>query len=286
MLFLLTGLPLLVYLAWDVGAHLDKKSAPETWRRIGTVSAFVGVSSVTVAIVASLVSDSIPSFFQGPAFYVVWPTSFSLLIVFVSRRHSGARASFKREEETKVEMVNYVDQQLAGRLRPLEGAVVGVQAGLAEVSKLVDLLDKELEHLDPYIQSFAKDVMEQTKTVKGLAHEFALREEQYLKVTSQYNGWYDKRMSANRELETLTTAADTMLERSATFVDELDELLDTLGVTGGGQKASVTTPQSEAGGAPPKQDAGQAPSPAAVGDNPPSPTGGKLTKEKGIANRE
>ena len=286
-LFLLTGLPLLVYLAWDIGAHLDKRSAPETWRRIGTVSAFVGMSSVTVAIVISLVSDTVfPSFFQGPGLYIVWPTSFSLLILFISRRHSGARASFKREEETKVEMVNYVDQQLAGRLRPLEGAVAGVQAGLAEVSKLVDLLDKELEHLDPYIQSFARDVMEQTKTVKGLAHEFALREEQYLKVTSQYNGWYDKRMSANRELETLTTAADTMLERSATFVDELDELLDTLGVAGGGQRAPVTTPQGEAGGALHRQDAGQAPSPAAGVDNPPSTTGGKLTKEKGIANRE
>ena len=287
-LFLVTLAPLLGYIAKDVGASLAKETAPETRRRVVTVSTMVVVYSIGLTAAISEVSGSVPwGLLEGPALFVILPSSTIILIALASGSFGRARDTAKLEDANKLKVYDRIDQLLAGRLKPLEDAVAGVRVGVSEASKLVDLLDKELEHLDPYIQSFAKDVMEQVKTVKGLAHDFALREGQYLKVTSQYDEWYDKRMSANRELVALTTGAETMLERVATLVDEIDELLGTLGVAGDGPKAPASPAQSEGGNGSRLQGTAQAqPNPAAGDEMSSLPTGGKLTKEKGIANRE
>jgi hypothetical protein len=287
LLFLVTLIPLLGYIAKDVGARLEEGTAHETRRRVATVSIIVVLYSIALTAIISQLSGSVPwGLLEGPALFIIQPVSTFALIFLASDSFGAARDTSKQEEANKVKVADYIDQQLAGRLKPLEGAVAGVQTGVSELSKLVNLLDKELEHLDPYIQSFAKDVTEQTKTVKGLAHEFALREQQYLKVTSQYNEWYDRRMSANRELVALTAGAETMLERAATLVDEIDELLGTVGVEGDGPKAPASPAQSEGGNGSQPQGTDQAqPNPAAGGETP-LPTGGKLTKEKGMANRE
>jgi hypothetical protein len=271
-LFLLTGLPLLVYLAWEVGAHLDKKSASETWRRIGTVSAFVGVSSITVATVISLASDSIPSIVQGTALYVVWPASFSFLILSISRRHRGARASSKREEETKVDMVNYVDQQLAGRLKPLEGILVGVQNGLSELS----VLKLKVEKMSESVDALATTVLSQVKAVKEIEEQYQLREATYREIAIQYNKWYNNRAEADLALTDLNIEADEMLTRSYIVMDEMDELIDLVEPE---PPASGVAGPTEAG-AP----QGRVPTPPNSGETP--VTRGKLTKLQGMANRE
>ena len=234
--FLIVVLLLSAYIVRDVGINWEKAKAEahETWRRIITVSAQAAFFSLILYLIVTEISGytTLP-FFGEPDVSILWFASVVLLITVLSKYFRGARVTSKVEQANKLKAADYMDQQLAGRLKPLEGAVVGVQAGVSELSKLVNLLDKELEHLDSYIQRFANDVTEQTKTVKDLAGDFALRERQYLKVASQYDEWYDTRMSANRELVALTTGAGTMLERVATLVDEIDELLGTLGVTGG-----------------------------------------------------
>ena len=287
--FLIVVLSLSAYIVRDVGINWEdaKAEAHETWRRTITVSAQVAFFSLIIYLIITEISGyTILPYFGEPDVSIIWFASVVLLITVLSKHFRGARDMSRVEQANKLKAADYMDQQLAGRLKPLEGAVTGVQAGVSELSKLVNLLDKELEHLDPYIQRFANDVTEQTKTVKDLAGDFALRERQYLKVTSQYDEWYDRRMSANRELVALTTGAGTMLERVATLVDEIDELLGTLGVAGDGTKAPGATPQNEVGGASQKQDADQASILAAEGDNPSASAGGKLTKERGMANRE
>ena len=272
-LFLLTGLPLLVYLAWEVGTHLDKKSASETWRRIGTVSAFVVVSSITVAMVISLVSDSVPSIVQGTALYVVWPASFSLLIFSISRRHRGARASSKREEETKVDMVNYVDQQLAGRLKPLEGVVVGVQNGLSELSALKPTVEKMSES----VGSLARTVSSQVNATKEIVEQYQLGQASDREIAKQYDKWYNKRAEADLALGDLIIEADEMLTSCYIVMDEMDELI-----------ALVEPEPPSSGVASPTEVGtlqGQIPSPPTSGETP-LVIHGRLTKLQGMANRE
>lgn len=218
--------------------------------------------------------------------YVIWPVSVFLLSVFVSQHHRRVRDTTRREEANKLKVADYIDQQLAGRLRPLEGALVSEQAGFTELSKKVVLLDGELDEFAPYFDDLRKEVWNSTKVVESISKDHRIEAEQYREAMARYHKWYDQRGEASRALEEMIKGAQSTLEKLALLSDQVDELLDSFGATGRESPVSGTTGPSEAGGGPQAQGVGQVLSNQTTVKETPLPAGGKLTKEKGIANRE
>lgn len=279
----LTGLVLLAYLALDAGASLSRKKedSKEPGRRIATVLAIVLFSSAAVSMVISQSSTSSPSpVFEGPIMSGLWALTLIFLIALSWLLYRKVRARSKSEAQAQVKVADYIDQQVAGRMRPLEGAVVGAQTALSDLSNKFANLSEEIRKLPPAVQDQAKAIRYQTKTMVTINKAHGWREQQYREVMAQYNKWYEQRGEASMKLDSLINGAETMLEKFALFSDQVDERLDSLGMesheplTEG--RASVQ----------PEQGGGQAPQSPPLGGAILSLTGGKLTKEKGMANRE
>jgi hypothetical protein len=60
LLFLVTLIPLLGYIAKDVGARLEERTAHETRRRVATVSIIVVLYSIALTAIISQLSGSVP----------------------------------------------------------------------------------------------------------------------------------------------------------------------------------------------------------------------------------
>jgi hypothetical protein len=289
LLFLITVLPLLAYVAKDIGAHWEKEKAiaQETWSRTITISIMVAFYSAALYLVISEVSSYAASpLLEEPNLSILWLVSNIILIVLAARHYHGARDTLRREEETKVEVANYVDQQLAGRLRPLEAVLAGVQAGMSELSGKISELGPEVKRMAEYAEVFANTILTQTKQLSKISERFEMREAGYREIAVQYDKWYSKRTEADTELKDLVIEAEDMLVRCDIIIDQMDELIDS-GMVGPGSSGSGVAGRGEVGGVPQGQGAGQTlPDPLATGEIPAPSGGGKLTKEKGIANRE
>lgn len=272
----LTGLVLLAYLALDAGASLSRKKedSKEPGRRIATILAIVVFSSAAVSMVISQSSTSSPSpVFEGPITSGLWVLTLIVLIALSWLLYCKVRARSKSEAQAQVKVADYIDQQVAGRMRPLEGAVVDLSNRFANFSE-------EIRKLPPAVQDQAKAIRFQTKTMVTINKAHGWREQQYREVMAQYNKWYEQRGEASRKLDSLINGAETMLEKFILFSDQVDELLDSLGM-------ESHAPLAEGGASvQPEQGGGQAPQNPPVGGAILSLTGGKLTKEKGMANRE
>jgi hypothetical protein len=275
LLFLVTLIPLLGYIAKDVGARLEKETVHETQRRVATVPTIVVLYSMALTAIISELSGSVPwGLLEGPALFIIQPVSTLILIFLASDSFGAARDTSKREEANKVKVADYIDQQLAGRLRPLEGSVVGVQNGLSELSALKPKVEKMSESVD----ALATTVLSQVKAMKEIVEQYQLREASYRDIAVQYEKWYRKRAEADLALKDLIIEADDMLNRSDIVMEQMDDLIDL--VEGEPPVSGVAGP-TEAG-AP----QGQILSPPTSGETPPPVTHGKLTKVQGMANRE
>ena len=273
LLFLVTLIPLLGYIAKDVGARLEKETAHETRRRVATVSTIVMLYSMALTAIISEVAGSVPwGLLEGPALFIIQPVSTLILIFLASDSFGTARDTSKREEANKVKVADYIDQQLAGRLRPLEGVLVGVQNGLSELSALKPKVEKMSESVD----ALATTMLSQVKATKEIVEQYQLREATYREIAVQYDKWYTKRSEADLALKDLILGADEMLTRSYIVMDEMDDLIDLVEppVSGAAGPAEAGTSH------------GQTPSPPNGGEIPPPVTHGKLTKVEGMANRE
>jgi hypothetical protein len=210
---------------------------------------------------------------RRPALFIIEPVSTLVLIFLASDSFGVARDALKREEANKVKLADYIDQQLGGRLRPLEGAVVGVQNGLSELSGL----KPEVAKMSESVNALAATVSSQANTIKEVEEQYRLREAAYREVAVQYNKWYSNRAEADLALTDLNIEADEMLTRCYIVMDEMDELIDLmekeLPASGAARPTEAGTPQ------------GQTPSPPTSGETP-LVTHGKLTKLQGMANRE
>ncbi|HEV2139338.1 MAG TPA: hypothetical protein VGR53_10910 [Nitrososphaerales archaeon] len=272
----LTGLVLLAYLALDAGASLSRKKedSKEPGRRIASILAIVVFSSAAVSLVISQSSTSSPSpVFEGPIMSGLWALTLIVLIALSWSLYRKVRARSKSEAQAQVKVADYIDQQVAGRMRPLEGAVVDLSNRFANLSE-------EIRKLPPAVQDQAKAIRYQTKTMVTINNAHGWREQQYREVMAQYNKWYEQRGEASRKLDSLINGAETMLEKFSLFSDQVEEVIDSLGM-------ESREPLTEGGaGVQPEQGGDQTPQNPPLGGAILSLTGGKLTKEKGMANRE
>ncbi|MDG6980133.1 MAG: hypothetical protein JRN51_03270, partial [Nitrososphaerota archaeon] len=176
LLFLVTIIPLLGYIAKDIGARLEEGTAHETRRRVATVSAMVVLYSMASTAIVSEVSSSVPwGLLQGSALFIIQPASTIILIIVASDSFGAARDTSKREEANKVKVADYIDQQLADRLRPLEGAILGVQNGLSEVSAL----KPKVEEMSESVDALAATVSSQAEAANEIAEQYQMREASY-----------------------------------------------------------------------------------------------------------
>ena len=274
LLFLVTIIPLLGYIAKDIGARLKEGTAHETRRRVATVSAMVVLYSMALTAIVSEVSSSVPwGLLQGSALFIIQPASTIILIIVASDSFGAARDTSKREEANKMKVADYIDQQLADRLRPLEGAIVGVQNGLSEVSAL----KPEVEEMSNSVDALTATVSSQAEATNEIAEQYQMREASYRDIAVQYEKWYNKRAEADLALKDLILEADEMLTRCYIVMDEMDDLIDLV---------EPEPPVPEMAG---KTEAGalqgQPANPPISGETPPV-IHGKLTKLQGMANRE
>lgn len=273
LLLLLALLPLLAYVVRDVGARWEWKHAKSI-----TVSAtFASYSAALYLVISEVSSYTASPLFEEPDLSVLWLVSNLLLVILAAWYYHGARFSLRYEVEKKVEVVDLVDQQLAGRLKPLEGALTGVQSGLSELSGKVSALEPKVEKMSESVDALATTMLSQVKTMKEIGEKYQLREATYREIAVQYNKWYSTRAEADLALKDMNIEADEMLTRCYDVMDEMDELIDLLE---GEPPASGVAGQTEAG-AP----QGQTASPP-TGAISPLVTHGKLTKLQGMANRE
>ena len=274
LLFLVTIIPLLGYIAKDIGARLKEGTAHETRRRVATVSAMVVLYSMALTAIVSEVSSSVPwGLLQGSALFIIQPASTIILIIVASDSFGAARDTSKREEANKMKVADYIDQQLADRLRPLEGAIVGVQNGLSEVSAL----KPEVEEMSNSVDALTATVSSQAEATNEIAEQYQMREASYRDIAVQYEKWYSKRAEADLALKDLILEADEMLTRCYIVMDEMDDLID------------LVEPEPPVPGMAGKTEAGapqwQTANPPISGETPPV-IHGKLTKLQGMANRE
>ena len=273
LLLLLAVLPLLAYVVRDVGARWEWEHAKAV-----TVSVMVALYSTAAYLVIWEVSSYTASpFFEEPNLSVLWLTFNITLIVLAAWHYHGARYPLKREEEKKVEVIDYVEEQLAGRLRPLEGALTGVQNGLADLSEKAMALSPKVDQMSKNVNDLAITVLSHKKALNDISEQHDLREAAYREIADQYNKWYGTRAEADLALTDLNIEADDMLTRCYIVMDEMDELIDLLEKE---PPASGAAGPTEAG-AP----QGQIPSTPARGEAP-LVIHGKLTKLQGKANRE
>ena len=274
LLFLVTLIPLLGYIAKDVGARLEEGTAHETRRRVATVSIIVMLYIITLTAIISEFSGSVPwGLLEGPALFVIQPVSTLVLIVLASGSFGAARDTSKQEEANKVKVADYIDQQLAGRLRPLEGAMVGVQNGLSELSAL----KLEVQEMSESVDALTATVSSQAEATSEVAEQYQMREASYRDIAVQYEKWYNKRAEADLALKDLILEADEMLTRCYIVMEEMDDLID------------LVEPEPPEPGM-----AGQTETGVPQGQTASPPTGtvslpvthGKLTKVQGMANRE
>ena len=273
LLFLVTIIPLLGYIAKDIGARLEEGTAHETRRRVATVSAMVVLYSMALTAIVSEVSSSVPwGLLQGSALFIIQPASTIILIIVASDSFGAARDTSRREAH-KMKVADYIDQQLAGRLKPLEGAILGVQNGLSEVSAL----KPKVEEMSESVDALAATVSSQAEAANEIAEQYQMREASYRDIAVQYEKWYSKRAEADLALKDLILEADDMLTRCYIVMDEMDDFIDLVEpeppVPGMAAKTEAGAPQ------------GQTANPPISGETPPV-IHGKLTKLQGMANRE
>ena len=275
LLLLLALLPLLAYVIRDAGARWEWKHAKAV-----TVSLMFTSYSTTLYLVVSEVSSYTASpLFEEPDLSILWLASNLFLVILAAWYFHGARFSLRYEEEKKVEVVNLVDQQLAGRLKPLEGTLTGVQNGLSELSGKVSALEPKMVKMSESVDALAATVLSQVKAMKEIGEKYQLREATYREIAGQYDKWYTKRAEADLTLGDLILEADDMLTRSGIVMEQVDDLIDQ--IEGPEPPASGATGPTEAG-AP----QGQVTSSPTDSKAPPPATHGKLTKVQGMANRD
>ena len=274
LLLLLAMLPLLAYVVRNIGARWEGEHAKPI-----TVSVTFAFYSVALYLVISEVSSYTASpLFEEPSLSILWLASNVFLIGLAAWQYHGARYDSAHEEDKKVEVVNYVDQQLAGRLRPLEGALTSVQNSLSDLSGKVLALSPKVEQTSKSVNDLAIAVLSHTKALKEVSEQYDLREAAYRDIAVQYEKWYSKRAEADLALGDLVIEADDMLTRSDIVMEQMDDLIDLV------EKEPVRSKvigSTEAGAS---QE--QIPSPPNSGETPPPVTHGKLTKVEGMANRE
>ena len=274
LLLLLAVLPLLAYVVRNIGARWEGEHAKPI-----TVSVTFAFYSVALYLVISEVSSYTASpFFEEPNLSILWLASNVFLIGLAAWQYHSARYDSAHEEDKKVEVVNYVDQQLAGRLRPLEGALASVQNGLSDLSGKVLALSPKVEQTSKNVNDLDITVLSHTKALKEVSEQYGLREAAYKDIAVQYEKWYSKRAEADLALGDLVIEADDMLTRSEIVMEQMDDLIDLVEKE---PLRSKVTGSTEAGGS---QE--QTPSPPNGGETPPPVTHGKLTKVEGMANRE
>jgi hypothetical protein len=215
--------------------------------------------------------------FEGPILTTLWTFSLVILLALALSLYHRGRFRTKYMVQTQMKVADYIDQQLAGRLKPVEGAVAGVQTAISGLSDKVTNLTEEVRKLPPILEDQAKAVRYQTRMVVSVDKNQAWREQQYRETVAQYNKWYDQRVEASKALDALVNSAQGMLDKFALYSDQVDELLDSLEVAG--RRPAV----EEGANARPGQGESTPQNSPAVGV---TSSGGKLTKEKGIANRE
>ena len=273
LLLLLAMLPLLAYVVRNIGARWEGEHAKPI-----TVSVTFAFYSVALYLVISEVSSYTASpFFEEPSLSILWLASNVCLIGFAAWEYHSARYNSAHEEDKKVEVVNYVDQQLAGRLRPLEGALTSVQSGLSDLSGKVLALSPKVEQTSKNVNDLAITVLSHTKALKEVGEQYDLREAAYRDIAVQYEKWYSKRAEADLALGDLVIEADDMLTRSDIVMEQMDDLID------------LVEPEPPVPGMAGKTEAGalqgQPANPPISGETPPV-IHGKLTKLQGMANRE
>ena len=129
----------------------------------------------------------------------------------------------------RMNVADHIDQQIAGRLRPLEGSVVGVQAAISRAIGQGHKPDRggasncRLRWRTRPRQSGIRQGWwcQSTRAGRG--------ERTVWETMAQYNKWYEQRGEASETLEALMNSAQGMLEKVALASDQVDELLDSLG---------------------------------------------------------
>jgi hypothetical protein len=273
LLLLLALLPLLAYVVRSIGARWEG----EHTKAITVSVTFAFYSAALYLVISEVSSYTASPFFEEPNLSILWLASNIFLIILAAWQYHGARYDLAHEEDKKVEVVSYVDQQLAGRLKPLEGGLTGVQNGLTDLSEKVLALSPKVEQMSKNVNDLAITVLSHKKALNEISEQHDLREAAYREIANQYNKWYSNRAEADLALTDLNIEADDMLTRCYIVMDEMDELIDLM---------EKEPPASEAAG--PTEEGtsqGQIPSPPASGQTSPV-TRGKLTKLQGMANRE
>jgi len=273
-------LALLGYVALDVATHLRKPTVEETARRVTAMAITFAIGAYFLSILYDQASNVYPSFVGLPV-AAVWFVSLGLalfgawVLYFEFEHHS------RHALEIGIDLLLECANMLESRLKPLSEKATAGQASTSELSAKVAKLDESLAGLVSIIEAQGKAAKELTQKFLEISAQSYYRETEFKKAIAQHNKWYEERGDLAKVISDLIKSAENALEGFAVFSGQLDEYFDSVGV--GERKLAVGLAQGAAVGGQ-KGDRGIAEAPEVKSQVP--QTSGKLTTEKGIANRE
>ncbi len=276
-------LALVGYLALDASTHLTKEAAVETGRRVLAVSVIFAVSVYSLSILYCEISSLAPSF-AGPALTATWIVSLFFVLLGAWELYHRALAHSNLGEEAKVSAVDHSLKQLDGILKPLTSAIVAVQASNSEVSRRVDSLEEKVSGLTSATEAHAKAIGAQIQTMASINEKVEFRREQFNVMISGYNKWYEEHRNDADVISKLVSGAENVLEKFGMLSEQVDEYLESIGDR---MEESRAGWKNDSHDEEDKTQEGRAlATPREPTETGVPPTGGKLTKESGIANRE
>jgi hypothetical protein len=277
----------LAYLVWEVTTHLTKKKAEDMGRRVLAISVGFIVSAYSLSILYSQISGLVSSpWFEGPVLTAVWILSLYLIFSRAWWLYHRALDHSKRGEEAEVSAVDYALKQLETRLGPLTGAIAAAQASVSDLSGRVAKLGEETGEMASIVESQGKAVRAQTQVVEKISKDESVRESEYKRTIAEYYDWFEKRGDAARTVAGLIKGTEGILEKFAMLSEQVDEYLDFLARGRESPKEQREDAGNGGDGPQGQKVAQEVPKSPAEAGAPAPQTGGKLTREAGIANRD
>ncbi|MDV3278375.1 MAG: hypothetical protein LYZ69_07935 [Nitrososphaerales archaeon] len=277
----------LAYLVWEVTTQLTKKKAEEMGRRVLAISVGFVFATFSLSTLFAQISGLVSSpWLDGPVLSVIWLVSIYLYFSWALELYDLAVAHSNRGEEAEASVVDYALKQLETRLGPLTGAIATAQASVSELSGRVTELGEETGEMVSIVESQGKAVRAQTQVVEKISKDEELRESEYKRTVAEYYDWFEKRGESARTIAGLIKGTEGILEKFAILSEQVDEYLGSLARGRESPKEQREDAGNGGDGAQGQKAAQEVPKSPAEVEAPAPQTGGKLTREAGIANRD
>jgi predicted nucleic acid-binding Zn-ribbon protein len=270
---------LLGYLSLDISTHLTRAAAKETSRRVFSLSMIFLVSTYLLSILYSEVSSAVPSL-SGPVMTAVWIVSLFFVLLGEWRIYHLALAHSKLVEAAKLSVPDLGFERVKTILEPHTQMIAEMKVSVSELlSRSRDLLT--------IVETQTTLVKVQTQTITSIEARVQQREKVLMGMAREYKKWYNERKDSNEVIAMLVRGAEDLLERFGVLSAQIDQYLDYFAHEGRESEAGqAETPKVVAGFTGEQHEIQvEQSSPREAGAKT-LPTGGKLTREVGIANRE